>query len=89
MRLLVMVRRTPTGYSADAPDLPGCVAAGKTVEAALRRMREAIRMHLELMKEAGEPIPTPQQRIEFAIDENSREELCTWVDVADAPVATA
>jgi predicted RNase H-like HicB family nuclease len=89
MRFLVMVRRTATGYSVDVPDLPGCVATGKTVETALRRIREAMRMHLELMKESGEPIPTPRKRIEFAIDEQSGEELCTWVDVGDTPVGAA
>ena len=89
MRYLVMVRRTGTGYSVDVPDLPGCVAAAKTVEVAIRRIREAMKMHLELMRESGESIPAPRRRIEFAIDEAAGQELCTWVDVADAPAATA
>ena len=88
MRFLVMVRRTGTGYSVDVPDLPGCVSAAKTVEGAIRRIREALKMHLELMRESGEHVPTPRRRIEFAIDETAGEELCTWVDVTDAPVAT-
>jgi predicted RNase H-like HicB family nuclease len=88
MRFLVMVRRTATGYSVDVPDLPGCVATARTVEVGLRRIREAMRLHLELMKKSGETIPTPRSRIEFAVDEQSDEELCTWVDVADAPVGT-
>jgi predicted RNase H-like HicB family nuclease len=87
MRFLVMVRPTGTGYSVDVPDLPGCVSVGKTVEGSLRRIREAMKMHLELMKESGEPAPTPRRQIEFAIDETAGEELCTWVDLTDAPVA--
>ncbi len=89
MQFLVMVRRTETGYSVDVPDLPGCVSAAKTIEGAIRSIRKAMKMHLELMNESGEPTPTPRRRIEFAIDETAGEELCTWVEVTDSPVATA
>jgi predicted RNase H-like HicB family nuclease len=81
MRYLVLIRRTATGYSVDVPDLPGCVAAAKTIEGARRRIRKALTLHLDLMFQAGENIPPPTKRIEFAIDDNSEEELCTWVDV--------
>lgn len=45
---------------------------------------EAIEMHLEMMHQSGELIPAPTQRIEFAVDDSSAEELCTWVEV-DVP----
>ncbi|MEM6313473.1 MAG: type II toxin-antitoxin system HicB family antitoxin, partial [Planctomycetota bacterium] len=48
MRYLVVIRRTGTGYSVDAPDLPGCVATGTTVEHARQQMAEAIEMHIDL-----------------------------------------
>ena len=38
------------GYSAYAPDLPGCVAAAKTLEACKRLMKEAIEFHIEGLK---------------------------------------
>jgi hypothetical protein len=48
---------------------------------------EAIEMHLDLMRQSGEVIPAPSCRYEFAIDSESAEELCTWVEVDDARAA--
>lgn len=42
---VVRIRQTDTGYSADAPDLPGCVAAGATIEETKGLMHEAIEAH--------------------------------------------
>jgi predicted RNase H-like HicB family nuclease len=81
MRYLVIIRRTPTGYSVDVPDLPGCVAAAKTLQGARRLIAQAMQLHLDLMRQSGESIPTPRQTIDFTIDPNAIEELCTWVDV--------
>lgn len=90
MRYLVMIRRTNTGYSVDVPDLPGCVATASTVEHARHSIAEAIEMHLELMQKSGEIIPPPSQSCEFAVDDESTEELCTWVEVDELkwPVAS-
>jgi predicted RNase H-like HicB family nuclease len=46
-------------YSAYVPDLPGCVAAGKTVAEVDKLIREAIELHIQAMREAGEPVPPP------------------------------
>jgi len=46
-------------YSAYIPDLPGCVATGKTVDEVRQRIREAIELHLAGMREDGLPIPQP------------------------------
>lgn len=35
------------GYVADVPELPGCMSQGKTVESALRNVREAVELYLE------------------------------------------
>lgn len=47
----VIFEKTETGYSAYAPDLPGCVAAGTTVEETEELMRGAIEMHLDKAQE--------------------------------------
>lgn len=47
-------------WSAYAPDLPGCIATGKTREATLERMREALAFHIEGMRLHGEVIPEPR-----------------------------
>jgi predicted RNase H-like HicB family nuclease len=80
-RFIVMIYRTTTGYCAGVPDLPGCVSTGMTVEHVRQMIAEAISLHLEGMQEDGESIPEPRQKIEFAIDEDAGEELCTWVGV--------
>ncbi|HOX36926.1 MAG TPA: type II toxin-antitoxin system HicB family antitoxin [Candidatus Brocadiia bacterium] len=35
------------GYVADVPQLPGCMSQGKTIESAMRNVREAIELYLE------------------------------------------
>ena len=46
-------------YSAYLPDLPGCIATGKTIEELKQRMREVIDLHLDGLREDGLPIPEP------------------------------
>jgi predicted RNase H-like HicB family nuclease len=87
-RFLVIIRRTATGYSADAPDVLGCVAAAKTVNATRRLMTEALTLHFELMHESGEAIPEPRPTFELAVDEFSEEDFCTWV-VVNVPEAAS
>jgi predicted RNase H-like HicB family nuclease len=84
MRYIVVIRRTATGYSADVPDLPGCVATGMTVEHARQQIAEAIEGHLEVMRESGEPLPPASPKLDFAVDEDMGEEYCTWVEAAAA-----
>jgi predicted RNase H-like HicB family nuclease len=57
--LIVIERADDGGYGAWAPDLPGCVALGDTIEDCEREMGEAIAFHLEGLREQGEPIPFP------------------------------
>ena len=59
MKYTVVYERTSRNYSAYVPDLPGCVAAAKTKAETRRLIRDAIKMHIEAMREAGEPIPQP------------------------------
>ncbi|MFN7920949.1 MAG: type II toxin-antitoxin system HicB family antitoxin [Bryobacteraceae bacterium] len=56
--------QTATGYSSHVPDLPGCVAAGSTLDETRTLVREAIEFHLEGMRTHGEPIPAPAPHVE-------------------------
>ncbi len=49
MRVMVNLVYDPQykGYVADVPELPGCMSQGKTVEAALKNIREAICLYRE------------------------------------------
>lgn len=51
------------GWGAHSPDLPGCIATGKSRTEVERLMREAVPMHIEAMREAGEPVPEPRRMI--------------------------
>jgi predicted RNase H-like HicB family nuclease len=57
--LIVIERADDGGFGAWAPDLPGCVALGDTIEDAEQQMREAIAFHLEGLREQGQPVPSP------------------------------
>jgi predicted RNase H-like HicB family nuclease len=49
----IVVENAGGNFSAYSPDLPGCIATGKTRAGARRNMQAAIRMHLKGLKEDG------------------------------------
>jgi len=51
MRLMVNLVFDPEykGYVADVPELPGCMSQGKTIEHALKNVKQAILLYLETM----------------------------------------
>lgn len=65
---IIVERADDGGYGAWSPDLPGCVALGNTPEETVREMREAIRGHLQVMRELGEPMPRPSTVIVTTVD---------------------
>ena len=65
MHYLVVVEEGPKSFGAYVPDLPGCIAAGKSREEVLTLIREAIEFHIEGLKENGEPIPQPSSSSEI------------------------
>jgi len=67
MKYAVIYAKTRTGYSAHAPDLPGCVAAGSSLAETQRLMRGAIEMHLEGMQEDGARIPPPRTLADYIL----------------------
>jgi predicted RNase H-like HicB family nuclease len=64
-RYPVIIEKARGNYSAYCPDLPGCIAAGKTIPDTLRKIREAIQFHFEGMKKEGLPIPKPAIHVEY------------------------
>lgn len=65
MTYLVVVERGDNSFGAYVPDLPGCVAVGDTEEEALRRIQEAIALHIEALKQQGLPVPEPRSHAEL------------------------
>lgn len=65
MRYAIIIEKSENNYGAWAPDLPGCVAVGDTVEEVEQLMREAIEFHLAGMREDGDPIPPPTVQVTY------------------------
>lgn len=64
LQYLVRINKDPdSDWGASVPDLPGCVATGKTIDVALRRIQEAIEMHLQGMREDGLRPLRPRHRV--------------------------
>ena len=64
LQYLVVVERAAHNYSAYCPDLPGCVAVGETRDEAMELIREAVELHLESLRESGDPVPAPHSFVE-------------------------
>ena len=65
MRYAVVIEKADGNYSADVPDLPGCVATGDSVKVVETEIRDAIRFHIEGMKEDGLSVPAPSALAEY------------------------
>lgn len=56
---LVVIEHEGSSWGAYAPDLPGLGVTGDSQEQVEQLIREAIELHLEGLREAGDPIPPP------------------------------
>ena len=64
-RFLVVIEKAGKNYSVYSPDLPGCIATGKTREETEERMHEAIEMHIHGLIEDGMPVPKSHSSATF------------------------
>ena len=65
MRYAVVIEKAEHNYSAYVPDLPGCVATGASVAEIEKEIRDAIRFHIDGLKEDGLPVPVPSSIAEY------------------------
>ncbi len=64
MKYAVVYEEAPHNWAAYVPDLPGCVATGRTRAEVQRRIREAIGLHLDAMRSRGERVPETSAAVE-------------------------
>ena len=64
-KYLAIIEKAENNYSAYVPDLPGCVAAGKTIEETEKLIHKAIQLHIKGMKEDNLPIPQASTIAEY------------------------
>ena len=64
-KYLVIFEKAKYNYSAYSPDLPGCIATGKTRKEAEKNIKEAISFHLDGLKKDDLPLPEPSSFTEY------------------------
>ena len=57
--LAILERANDGTWSAYVPDLPGCTSFGPTRDEAARNVHDAIREHIDSLRERGETVPEP------------------------------
>ena len=68
MKLSVTIDRDEDGvWVAECPSIPGCVSQGKTKPDALKNIKEAIALCLEVRAERGLPLTIETRQVEVAI----------------------
>ena len=55
----VIFEQAESNWAAYVPDLPGCMTTGKTLDETRFNIGEAIRGHLETLREFGDAVPEP------------------------------
>ena len=53
-------------YLVEVPELPGCMADGKTYREALSNAEKIIQEWIDTAKDLGRPIPSPKGRLLYA-----------------------
>ncbi|HTW94641.1 MAG TPA: type II toxin-antitoxin system HicB family antitoxin [Tepidisphaeraceae bacterium] len=70
MNYTVIIEPAADGtFSVYVPDLPGCVSTGRSREEAIESIRQAIRNHVQTLRELGEPVPPPRSQSHVVTDE--------------------
>ncbi|MBI4672240.1 MAG: type II toxin-antitoxin system HicB family antitoxin [Chloroflexi bacterium] len=58
--IIIYWSKEDDAFVAEVPELPGCMAHGRTQTAALKNINEAIQLWIDTAKEFGDLIPEPQ-----------------------------
>ncbi len=66
-RYLIVMEKSENAYCAYTPDLPGCVAVGKTIEDAEEAVLEALREHIKGLETDGQPVPKTASLAEYVL----------------------
>ncbi|HHW40558.1 MAG TPA: type II toxin-antitoxin system HicB family antitoxin [Syntrophomonadaceae bacterium] len=64
-RYLVVIEKAEGNFSVYLPDVPGCMATGRTPEEAKANIAAALKMHLEGLAEDGLPLPEPTAESDY------------------------
>jgi predicted RNase H-like HicB family nuclease len=65
LKYLIVIEKVDYNYSAYLPDIPGCIATGKTIEVVKKNIAEALAMHLRGLYEDGLSSPEPKAKADY------------------------
>lgn len=65
MKYAVIIEQGPKSFGAYVPDIPGCVAVGESRAEVVKLIHEAIKFHIEGMKEHGQFAPIPSSSVDY------------------------
>jgi predicted RNase H-like HicB family nuclease len=83
--IAVVHRELASDYGVSVPDFPGCITAGKTIDEAKDWAYEALLLHVEGLREDGEPLPAPTNLEDIVADpENGEAVAFLVISVPDA-----
>jgi predicted RNase H-like HicB family nuclease len=64
--IIIYWSQEDNAFIAEVPELPGCMADGKTQREVLSNAEVVIREWIDTAKELGRPIPQPKGRLMYA-----------------------
>ena len=68
MKFVVILDKDEDGvFVVECPSIPGCLSQGKTEREALRNIKEAIRLCLDVRAERGMPLTVTTREVEIAV----------------------
>jgi predicted RNase H-like HicB family nuclease len=83
LQYLVRIDKDPdSDWGASVLDLPGCVATGKTIDQAFRRIQRAVALHIRGMREDGLTPPRPKHRVITPVRTPRRVNFFATIEVA-------
>ena len=65
MRYGIVIEKAQHNFAAYVPDLPGCAVTGETLQDVERDIREAVKFHLEGLREDGMAMPEATSIFEY------------------------
>ena len=60
---IVIYERGEGGWGAYSPDVPGCIATGRSQADVELRFKQALEFHLEGLRLEGLPLPVPRSEV--------------------------
>lgn len=76
---VIFIPQEEGGFTAEVPDLPGCISEGETFEETEQNISEAIELYLETLQDRGLPLPerepTKIVKLQVTVSSKSRNKV--------------